>query len=97
LILDALKSKQIEALKQKDMEKLSTLRYLNSAVKNKEIDLRSNKVELQDKHILKVIDLQIKQRKDSIEEYRKGKRQDLADKEANELKILEELLAEFSE
>lgn len=97
MILDQLKKKQIQALKEKDMERLSVVRYLVSEIHNKEIALRSQNIELTDKHVIKTIEKQIKQRKESIEEYKKGERQDLVNKESKELEILEELQRAFSE
>ncbi len=73
------------AMKAKDKPRLQTLRFLLSAIKNKEIDKRE---ELSDVDILQVISTSVKQHKDSIEQFRKGGRDDLADQEAAELEIL---------
>lgn len=93
MILDTLKSQLISAQKSRDELRVSVLRYLFAAVKNREIELRSQKVELTDEHILKVIQKQIKQREDSITNYKAGNRQDLVDKETAEMNILKEYLA----
>ncbi len=85
-ILDDLKV----AMKNKEAEKLSTIRMLQSAIKNREIELRPN--EINDQEIMGVIRKLAKQRKDSISEFEKAQRQDLADKEKAELKILEAYL-----
>ena len=85
-IMDELK----EAMKSKDQVKLSTLRLLNSQIKNKEIDLRPNPISEED--IVAVIKKSVKQRQDSIEQYQNANRQDLADVEIAELKILETYL-----
>ena len=96
MILDTLKSQLTEGIKARDMERVGVLRLLISAINNKEIQLRTQGIELEDKHVIKSIQKEIKQRNDSIEAYKKGNRQDLVDKETAELKLLEEILAEFS-
>ncbi len=78
-----------EAMKAKDMLKVSVLRLLNSEIKNKEID---KKGELSDDEILAVIQKAVKQRKEAIEQYEKADRSDLAEKEKKELEILESYL-----
>lgn len=88
-IMDELK----EAMKSKDQVKLSTLRFLNSQIKNKEIDLRPNAITEED--IVSVIKKSVKQRQDSIEQYQNANRQDLADVEIAELKILETYLPQM--
>ncbi len=80
-----------EAMKSKDMDKVSTLRLLLSEIKNKEIDKRG---ELTDEEIYAVIQKSVKQRKESIEQYRSGGREDLVEKEQKELEILEKYLPE---
>ena len=97
MILDTLKSQLTEGIKARDMELVGVLRLLISAINNKEIQLRTQGIELEDKHVIKSIQKEIKQRNDSIEAYKKGNRQDLVDKETAELKLLEEILAEFSQ
>jgi hypothetical protein len=74
------------AMKAREELKLSTLRMMKSAVKNKEIEKRAA---LDDKEALQVLSTMIKQRKDSIEQFTKGGRQELADKEAAEITIIE--------
>lgn len=95
MIVDVLKSKQIEYMKAKDTERVSVIRYLLAKIHEKEIELRAQKVEFKDKHARKVIEKQIKQRNESIEAYKQGNRQDLVDKESRELAILEEILEMF--
>lgn len=97
MILDSLKSKLTESIKARDRERASLLRLLISSINNKEIELRSQGVEMKDKHVIKAIQKEIKQRNDSIEAYKQGKREDLVEKEASELKMLEEILSEFSQ
>ncbi len=79
-----------EAMKAKDQVRLDTLRFLQSAVKNREIELRPNPIT--EEEILGVIKKLVKQRKESIEQYQQGGRADLVAKEQAELKILEEFL-----
>ena len=78
------------SMKEKNTLRLNTLRFLQSAIKNCEIDLRPNAITEND--VMGVIKKLVKQRKESIEQYTAGGRKDLADQEASELKILEELL-----
>ena len=96
MILDLLKTDLKESMKARDAERVSVIRFLISAINNKEIELKPQGVELKDKHIIKVIEKQMKQRKDSIEAYKQGNRPDLMEKESGELAILEELLAKVS-
>ena len=77
-------------MKNKDAERLSAVRFLQSAIKNREIELRPNAITEQD--VLGVIKKMAKQRKDSIAEYEKAGRTDLADKEKFELTVLESYL-----
>jgi uncharacterized protein YqeY len=73
------------AMKQKDKETLSTIRMVRSAIKKVEIDKRG---ELSDDQALEVLVREIKQRKDSLQEYEKAGREDLASKEKREIEIL---------
>lgn len=75
------------ALKAKDALKVSVLRMVIAAVKMLEIQKNVKAVEESD--IIQIIHKQIKQRRDSIDQFLKGNRKDLADKESAELKILE--------
>lgn len=96
MILDTLKQDLIESQKGGEAAKLSLLRYLLAAIKNKEIELRPMGKELNDEEILKVIKKQIKQRNDSIENFKLGKRDDLVQKENTELVILEDYYKKFA-
>jgi len=89
-ILVEIKQDLIEAMKSKDSEKSSTLRMLQAAIKNKEIDM--NRQEMSDEIILEVITKQAKQRREAIAEYEKGGRAELAEKEKQELSVLEKYL-----
>ncbi len=75
-----------EALKSGAKDKLSTLRMLNAALKNKQIDKRRPLIE---EEVVETVRSLIKQRKDSIEQFAKGGRQDLVDKETAEVAVLE--------
>lgn len=74
------------ALKSGAKDKVSTLRMLNAALKNKQIDKRRP---LSEEEVVETIRTLIKQRKDSIEQFAKGGRQDLVDKETAEVAVLE--------
>lgn len=78
-----------DAMRAGDTLRRDVLRYLLSAVHNAEIDAGR---ELDDAGVIAVIQRQVKQRRDSIEEYRKGGRQDLVDKEEAEAAILQSYL-----
>ena len=80
------------AMVSKDTLKLNTLRFLQSAIKNKEIELRPNPISLED--VMTVIKKIVKQRKESIEQFSTAGRQDLVDQEAAELKIMEGYMPE---
>ncbi len=86
-ILEQLNSDLKTALKNKEQLKVSTLRLLLSAINYYRIN--SKKDSLTDDEIMTIIRKQAKQRKDSIESYQKGGRNDLKEKEEAELKILE--------
>jgi uncharacterized protein len=87
-----------EAIRSGDETRKATLRMLTTAVQNAEIaavdvkDPDATRQELSDEQVLGVIAKQAKQRRESIEEFTKAERTDLADKEAAELKILEAYL-----
>jgi uncharacterized protein YqeY len=73
------------AMRARDSERLGTIRLLLAACKQKEVDER---VELDDVLVIAIIDKMIKQRRDSIEAFTKAARQDMADKEAQEITVL---------
>ncbi|MFZ1136884.1 MAG: GatB/YqeY domain-containing protein [Candidatus Korobacteraceae bacterium] len=76
----------IDAMRKREELRLSTLRMMKSALKNKEIDKRAA---LDEKEELQVFSMLINQRKDSIEAFEKGNRPELAKKEAEEITIIE--------
>jgi uncharacterized protein YqeY len=73
------------AMKAKDAPRLSTLRLLTAAIKQREVDER---IELDDAQVIAVIEKMIKQRRDSVAQYQAGGRQDLADQETFEIGVL---------
>ena len=74
------------AMRAKDSARLGTIRLLMAAMKQKEVDER---VELDDTVVIAIVDKLIKQRKDSLVAYLSANRQDLADVESAEMKVLE--------
>jgi uncharacterized protein YqeY len=78
------------AMKARDMEKLNALRLVQSAFKNREIELRPNA--MPEEECLTVIKKLVKQRKESIEQFQAAGRQDLVDGETRELVLLETYL-----
>lgn len=74
------------AMRAKDSERLGTIRLLTAAMKQKEVDER---IELDDAAVIAIVDKMLKQRKDSIDAFEKAGRQELADKEIAEVKVLQ--------
>lgn len=81
-----------EALKNKDETRVSVLRMVLSSVLNKEIELRKKDIGLSDGEVLEVFSSEVKKRKDSVTEFEKGGRFDLAEREKKELEILKDYL-----
>jgi len=77
------------AMKAREAERLAALRLMLAAVKQREVDER---VTLDDAGVVSVVEKMIKQRKDSIAQYEKAARQDLADKEKYEISVIEAYL-----
>ena len=92
MLEDQLQRDYIQAMKDRDAVKSSTVNFLRAQLKNVRIEKRSEALE--DKDVVTVIKKQIKQRQDSIEQYEKGGRKDLADKETAEMAILKTYLPE---
>ena len=80
-----------EALKNRDSLRLNVLRMLKSEIKYKEIELGS---ELSDDEVISVLSSSVKKRKDSIQQFEKGGRDDLASKEKAELELILKYLPE---
>jgi len=88
-----IKEEMILALKAHEEPRLTTLRGIISAVTNELVTLKRKPNEiLEDEGVLAVIKRAVKQRKDSIEQFKKGNRDDLVEKEKSELNILEAYL-----
>jgi uncharacterized protein YqeY len=79
------------AMKAREQDRLAALRLMLSAVKQREVDER---ITLDDAGVVSVVEKMIKQRRESIAQYEKGARQDLADKEKYEIGVLEAYLPE---
>ncbi len=88
-LIDQIQKDIVDAMKARDEQRLSCLRMVKSALKNKEIEKMSP---LDDKESQQVLSTLIKQRKDSIEQFTKGGRHEMADKEAAEIKLSEAYL-----
>jgi uncharacterized protein YqeY len=83
-----------QSIKNKDQQKIDTLRLIRSAIKDKDISTRTseNKEGVNDAEILSLLINLIKQRKDSIEQFQKAKRDDLIKNEQSEIEIIKEYL-----
>ncbi len=80
-----------QAMKSGDPVRLSVIRMLRASIKNKEIERGKNKP-LTDTDLIEVVVSAVKQRKEAIEQYTKGGRTDLVEKEQGELRILQDFL-----
>lgn len=84
-IQDAMKT----AMKGGDKERLAVIRLIMSAMKQVEVDER---IELDDTRVLSILDKMVKQRRESISQFKSGGREDLADKEQAEIDIISDFL-----
>jgi uncharacterized protein YqeY len=86
----ALKSQITEdmktAMRSHDKERLATIRLILAAIKQREVDER---IELTDEHVLSILDKMLKQRRESIVQYEAGNRPDLAQKETDEIAVIQ--------
>lgn len=80
-----------QAMRSQDKTKLMTIRLILSAIKQREVD---DRVELTDDDVLAILNKMVKQRRDSLKQFETGGRQDLADKEAVEIEIIQTYLPE---
>jgi uncharacterized protein YqeY len=85
-LVDQIQKDITTAMKAREEARLSTLRMVKTALKNREIEKMAP---LDDKEAQQVLGTLIKQRKDSIEQFTKGGRQEMADKEAAEITVIE--------
>src|SRR5213079_2048862 len=88
-LVDQIQKDIVTAMKSRDEARLSTLRMVKTALMNKKIEKMA---ELDDKESQQVLSRLIKQRKDSVEQFTKGGRQEMADKEAAEITLIETYL-----
>lgn len=88
-LIEQIQKDIVTAMKAREEQRLSTLRMVKTALKNKEIEKMAP---LDDKESQQILSTLIKQRKDSIEQFTKGGRQEMADKEAAEIKVIEAYL-----
>ena len=86
---EKIQAQMTEAMRNKDQLRLGVLRMMKAAIKNKEIEKMKP---LDDGEAVAVLNTLVKQRKDSIDQFRKGGREELAQKEESEIKIIEEYL-----
>jgi uncharacterized protein YqeY len=88
-ISEQIQKDMVDAMRSREELRLSVLRMVKTAITNKEKDKRAP---LDDKEVQQILSTLIKQRRDSIEQFTKGGRQALADKEAAEIKLIEHYL-----
>jgi uncharacterized protein len=89
LLRDRVNADIAAAMKAKDSARLSALRMLKAAIMNKGVEKAHD---LDDAEVVQVVSTQVKQRRDSIEQFTKGGRTDLVDKETAEIAVLEQYL-----
>lgn len=92
MLLDEIQKQYISAFKGKDALTTSVLALLKSAIQYKQVDLKAQQKEIDDEMILDVIKMEVKKRKESIDQYEQANRLELVEKERNELSILEKFL-----
>jgi uncharacterized protein YqeY len=88
-LMEQIQKDIITAMKAREEQRLSCLRMVKSALKNREIEKMAP---LDEKESQQVLSTLIKQRKDSVEQFTRGGRQEMADKEAAEIKLIETYL-----
>lgn len=88
-LLNTLKDAQKDAMRSKDKLSLGTIRMALAAVKQREVDER---IELNDTDVLQILTKMVKQRQESVTQFEKGGRQDLADTELQEIEVIKRFL-----
>ena len=88
---DKVNAEMVSAAKAKDQVRLSAIRMVKAAMHNREIDLKRK---LNEVEFLQLLSSMVKQRKDSIDQFKKGGREDLVNKEEAELKIIQAFMPE---
>ena len=91
---DILEKSLKDAMRARDAQKISTIRLINAAIKDRDIAIRSedNLEGVSDEEILSILSKMIKQRKDSAKQYEEGGRLELAQQEFEEIEIIENFL-----
>jgi len=91
---DRLQTSLKDAMRAREVERLSTLRLINAAIKDREIAMRGEggEAEVGEGDILAILGKMVKQRQESARAYEEGGRLELAEKELNEVKVIEEFL-----
>jgi hypothetical protein len=84
-------NEMVLAAKAKDKVRLSAIRMIKTGIHNREIDLKRK---MNEAEFLQLLSTMVKQRKDSIDQFQKGGRQDLVEKETAELKVIQEFMPE---
>jgi hypothetical protein len=99
MIRDSIKAALVTAMKGGDKQKTATIRLMQAAIKNRDIEARTGKAPADDDTlVVEVLQKMVKQRRESIEMFTKGGRQELADNEAAEVAVIETFLpAQLSE
>jgi uncharacterized protein YqeY len=92
MIRDEIKTALVTAMKAGEKPRVGTIRLIQSALKNRDIELRGKEAGDDDALVTEVLQKMIKQRRESIEMYTKGGRQELADAEAAEIAVIEGFL-----
>ncbi len=93
MIRDEIKSALVTAMKSGDRDSTATLRLIQAAVKNRDIEARTGKAPADDDAlVIEVLQRMVKQRRESIEMYARGGRQELADAETAEVAVIERFL-----
>ena len=97
MLRDTLTGSMKDAMKAKDQTTLSTLRLVNAAIKQQDIDVRAsgNEDGIADSEILSLLQKMIKQRRESIRMYEEGGRADAAAQEAAEIEVIERFLPQM--
>lgn len=85
MIKERIREDMKAAMREHNADRLSTIRLLLAAIKQREID---EKIDATDDQVMEIITKMVKQRRDSVEQYRAGGREDLAGKEQNEIDVL---------
>jgi uncharacterized protein YqeY len=93
MIRERIQAAQIEAMKARDVQKTATIRLMMAAIKNRDIEARTGKSPADDDTlVVEVLQKMVKQRRESIEMFAQGGRQELADAEAAEVLVIESFL-----